>query len=80
MFAQKLYPLLLSGQFWYNIYREMTGNQTRIDCFKCKLFYITWDNRFPYGCKAMNFKSRVMPSIEVYKASGTRCLKFDKKA
>ncbi len=50
------------------------------DCFKCRLFYITWDKSFPYGCKAMNFKSKVLPSVEVYKASGTSCLKFEKKA
>ncbi len=51
----------------------------RIDCRKCKYFYITWDRNFPYGCKFFGFKSRNMPSVEVYKASGQKCLKFEKK-
>ncbi|MCL0033907.1 hypothetical protein M1M94_00210 [Thermodesulfovibrionales bacterium] len=51
----------------------------KIDCFKCKHFYITWDKNFPYGCKAMGFKSRHMPSWEVHQASGMSCLKYSKK-
>ncbi|NOZ68367.1 MAG: uracil-DNA glycosylase [Deferribacteres bacterium] len=48
----------------------------RISCFKCVHFYVTWDERFPRGCRAMNFKSRQMPSTVVYRSSGIRCLKF----
>jgi hypothetical protein len=50
-----------------------------IDCFSCKHFYITWDRRFPYGCKALGFKSRSMPSAEVYNASSQECLRHEKK-
>jgi len=50
-----------------------------IDCFSCKHFYITWDRRFPYGCKALGFKSRSMPSAEVYSASSQECLSHEKK-
>ncbi len=50
-----------------------------IDCFSCKHFYITWDRNFPYGCKALGFKSRSIPSAEVYKASARECLRYDKK-
>ncbi len=50
-----------------------------IDCFACKHFYITWDRRFPYGCRALGFKSRGMPSAEVFNASAQECLKHEKK-
>jgi hypothetical protein len=39
-------------------------------------FRISWDERFPYECRAMNFKSKVIPHIEVYKLDGVRCLSF----
>jgi len=50
-----------------------------IDCFTCKYFYITWDKHFPYGCNALGFKSKSMPSAEVFKASNTECLKYERK-
>ena len=50
-----------------------------IDCFTCKHFYVTWDRRFPYGCKVLGFKSRSMPSAEVYNASGQECLRHEEK-
>ncbi|MBF0458583.1 MAG: uracil-DNA glycosylase [Nitrospirae bacterium] len=52
----------------------------RIDCFKCHHFFITWDRKFPYGCKFMGFKSKVMPSQEVFSASGKACQSFKEKA
>nr|WP_254119758.1 uracil-DNA glycosylase [Bacillus sp. FJAT-29790] len=51
----------------------------RIDCFKCKFFYVTWDNRLPKGCRAFGFKTARMPSAEVLRASGQPCLRFEKK-
>jgi len=53
--------------------------EKKINCFDCISFYITWDEKFPRGCKAMGFKSREMPSAVVYKSSGSECLKFRKK-
>ncbi|WP_456402030.1 uracil-DNA glycosylase [Persephonella sp.] len=50
-----------------------------VNCYKCKHFFITWDRNFPYGCKAYNFKSRLLPSIEVKSASGKECLSFERK-
>lgn len=51
----------------------------KIDCFKCRYFYITWEKDFPYGCKAMKFKTKNMPSMVVHQSSGIGCLKFEKK-
>jgi hypothetical protein len=51
----------------------------KIDCFQCQHFFITWDKKFPRGCRALGFKSQEMPSSMVYQASGMECLKFEKK-
>jgi len=48
-------------------------------CGQCKHYYITWEKKHPYGCKKWNFKSAAMPSVSVYKASGTHCQVFEKK-
>lgn len=50
-----------------------------IDCFRCRHFSITWDKHFPYGCKAMGFKSRSLPSRDVYHASGAGCMSYREK-
>jgi len=42
---------------------------SKTDCHKCKFYYVTWDKNFPHGCNAMGFKSKNIPSIEVYKNS-----------
>jgi len=55
-------------------------NSKKINCYKCKYFYITWDKKFPYGCKVFGFKSKILPSIEVKKASGKECLSFKPKS
>jgi len=34
----------------------------------------------PYGCRAMNFKSRRMPSLEVLEVDGAPCASFKLKA
>ncbi len=51
----------------------------RINCYKCAYFHVTWDKRFPKGCKAYGFKTHYLPSIMVYHSSGLRCLKFTPK-
>ena len=51
----------------------------RIACHNCEHYHITWDARFPYGCRAHGFKSRKSPSLEVYEASGLECLLFAAK-
>jgi len=51
----------------------------KIDCFKCRHFFVTWDRKFPRGCHALGFKSKGMPSQMVFQASGMQCLKFESK-
>ena len=49
------------------------------DCWSCTFFSITWDEKFPYGCELMGFKSKVTPCIDVVRLDGKRCLGFVEK-
>ncbi|MBA2872829.1 hypothetical protein HNQ85_003142 [Anoxybacillus calidus] len=51
----------------------------RINCYQCKHFYVTWDPKFPRGCRAFAFKSTMMPSVTVFQSSGKACMKFEPK-
>ena len=51
----------------------------KVDCFKCVYFQITWDKLKPYGCKAIGFKSKIFPSLYVFRTSGKKCLLFKPK-
>jgi len=57
----------------------MEGKRKGADCFRCRHFYVTWDKKFPRGCKAMGFKGKQLPCRVVLEASGNRCLKFEEK-
>jgi len=43
------------------------------NCFSCEHFYITYEAKFPYGCRAMGFKSMRMPAIDVFANSEMEC-------
>ena len=49
------------------------------NCRDCIHYYITHDVRFPYGCRAMDFKSRRMPVLDVLAVSGEPCYTFRPK-
>lgn len=51
----------------------------QVNCRKCANFYITWDQRNPYGCKYFGFKTKMLPSVYVYKSSGEQCKAFRSK-
>ncbi|MBA4418689.1 MAG: uracil-DNA glycosylase [Syntrophus sp. (in: bacteria)] len=57
----------------------MAHEKEKIDCFACRHFYVTWDKKYPKGCRAMGFKTREMPSIAVFKSSGLKCLRYEPK-
>ena len=60
----------------------MTTQQTprnRPNCFACRNFFITHEPARPYGCRAMGFKSKKMPSQVVFDSSGMECQLFEKK-
>lgn len=51
--------------------------EARAACLSCAHFYVTWDPRFPRGCRALGFKSRELPCAAVAQASGQDCLYFE---
>jgi hypothetical protein len=55
------------------------SKQQRVDCMKCHHFYITWDPKFPKGCRAFGFKSHTLPSRTVLSSSGKPCMNFEPK-
>jgi hypothetical protein len=48
-------------------------------CVHCRHYYVTWDRVFPHGCRAMGFKSRMPPALQVKEASGMGCQMFARK-
>ncbi|WP_456431016.1 uracil-DNA glycosylase [Thermosulfuriphilus sp.] len=48
-------------------------------CLKCRHYYLTWDPRFPHGCRAFGFKAAGPPSQLVFKSSGVSCQLFEAK-
>jgi len=49
------------------------------NCWQCRYFAISWDHARPYSCKAMGFKSKVLPSLEVMRIDGQACRGFASK-
>ena len=49
----------------------------RPQCLRCRHYYITYDVRFPYGCRAMGFKSRRAPQEEILTLTGVPCQTFE---
>lgn len=54
--------------------------KTQKKCGQCKYYYITWNKNLPHGCRAMNFKSRRLPSDVVKASTGQSCRLFEPKA
>ncbi|HEX2925636.1 MAG TPA: uracil-DNA glycosylase [Ruminiclostridium sp.] len=53
--------------------------EEKVNCLKCKYYYITYDARMPYGCRLFGFKGRQVPSVSVLQSSGSPCEGFDVK-
>ncbi|MFT7859541.1 MAG: uracil-DNA glycosylase [Sulfurimonas sp.] len=51
----------------------------RINCRRCKYYYVTWEANQPHGCKAYGFKSKQLPSMVVFSSSGHDCSLFEEK-
>lgn len=46
------------------------------DCLKCVYFKVTWEPAFPRSCTVFGIKSRNIPSVEVFRATGAHCPSF----
>jgi len=53
---------------------------TRVSCFGCRHFVITYNQHRPYACRAFGFDSVRLPSLEVMAASGQPCQKRQESA
>ena len=51
----------------------------KVNCLACRHFFITYNPRFPYGCRAASFKSRFLPAQEMFRNSGLMCQLFEEK-
>jgi len=59
--------------------KDRNKQETEINCFSCAHFFITYEPDFPYGCRAVNFKSRLIPAKLMYAYSGIGCQLFKMK-
>ncbi|RKX74381.1 MAG: hypothetical protein DRP87_16985 [Spirochaetes bacterium] len=46
------------------------------NCLKCIHFSVSWDPNFPRACSVFEIKSRHLPSLEVFRATGHHCPAF----
>jgi len=51
----------------------------RVNCRRCKHYFVTWETNQPHGCRAYGFKSPQIPSMVVLKSSGESCNLFLEK-
>jgi hypothetical protein len=51
----------------------------KINCQNCKYYYVTWDKRFPKGCRAYGIKTQYIPSVIVFRSTGKKCACYMKK-
>lgn len=58
---------------------SLEREKKKINCMKCEHFYITWDAGFPNGCKAYSFKTKQLPSVDVFTSSGIDCQLYEGK-
>ena len=47
------------------------------DCFRCRHFRITWEPAYPRSCRIFGFKTRSVPSAEVFLSTGKHCFSFE---
>jgi hypothetical protein len=47
--------------------------------YGCVHHRVTWDPRRPHGCVEFSIKSRRLPCLAVYEASGARCRAYRPK-
>jgi len=57
----------------------VNGKKNRPDCFRCRHLRITYEPAHPYACAAMGFKSKIIPYLEAFRASGIPCQMFQEK-
>lgn len=49
----------------------------RVDCQRCRHFYVTYQMPRPYACRHFGFESARLPCLEVLASSGEACRAFE---
>ena len=57
--------------------KEKPGDVSIPDCGRCVHYYITHEANSPYACRALGFKSKRKPHLDVLEASGERCRAYE---
>jgi hypothetical protein len=55
---------------------ESDGQKRGPDCVKCLHFKVTWEPAHPRSCRVFGIKSRNLPSVAVFRATGRHCPSF----
>lgn len=50
-----------------------------VNCISCKNFFVTWDRKYPKGCRLFGFKSSRLPSALVMESTGAKCKNYEEK-
>jgi len=66
----------VSREAGFRAMRKKTPEDQSVNCRQCRHFFITYDPRFPYGCRVIGFKSRDLPSVVVCRDSGAACRSY----
>jgi hypothetical protein len=56
---------------------QAMGKKNRINCRKCRHYFVTWIAAQPHGCHAMGFRSSRLPNAVVLQNSGNQCRAFN---
>lgn len=51
----------------------------KLQCMKCKHFFVTYEQATPRGCRAYGFTTASIPSSVILRETGSECLKFEPK-
>jgi len=51
-------------------------SSTSPNCLKCRHFYVTYEPKWPRGCRVFGFKGKQLPSITVKQCTGSECPAF----
>ena len=57
----------------------VVSDRRHADCNSCAHFFITWNKKFPFGCRAMGFMTSNSPSKDVFEVEGRDCLAYKDK-
>ena len=74
------YIITYNFSFKVKSQKEIPMIPPRINCKKCLHYYVTWDVKFPNGCKLFGIKSKNDPYLIVFQSLAKPCENYQPKA